>query len=64
MNRMEYEIEEIERNRNYELKHQDMEEYHKHQKQIIDPDEVLYRIEHCSHINNNTNINANANTRT
>lgn len=56
MDNLEYEIEELERNRSYEIKHQYMidiehklEEQHKHE--IIEPDDVTYLIEHCSHQN-------------
>jgi hypothetical protein len=70
IDRLEYEIEELERNRNFEIKHQYMEDIeHKNllDEHITDPDEVTYRIEHCSHKKNhlhlqNNNINASIDT--
>lgn len=51
---METEIEELERNRNYELKHNYMINIEKElaeqrDNEIVDPEEVQYLIDHCSH---------------
>ena len=60
MNNIEYEIEELERNRNFEVKHEYMDEINQkleeqHQNEIIEPDDVTYLIDHCSHHNHNQN---------
>jgi hypothetical protein len=54
IDKLEYEIEELERNRNFEIKHKYMEDIEnkiaeQHQTKIIEPDDVTYSIEHCSH---------------
>lgn len=61
MNNIEYEIEELERNRNFEVKHeymdainQKLEEQHQHE--IIEPDDVTYLIDHCSHRKNDEQL--------
>jgi hypothetical protein len=59
MEDMEYEIEELERNRNFAIKEnymknikiQNEDDYH-----IIEPDDVTYLIEHCSHQQSNNDI--------
>lgn len=54
MDNTEYETEELERNRNYEIKHNYTDRIKKSintlgEIKIVDPNEVTYRIEHCSH---------------
>jgi hypothetical protein len=59
MDEMEYEIEELERNRNFEIKDKYMKNIQNQNKNdihIIEPDDVTYLIEHCSHQQTNNMV--------
>jgi hypothetical protein len=59
MEEMEYEIEELERNRNFEIKENYMKNIQMHNEDddhIVEPDDVTYLIEHCSHQQSNNDI--------